>query len=341
MRAWWHPERHRDRKGLLRIRHGILQAVRRWFLDQDFIEVEPGALQVSPGNETHLHAFATKLVGSEGRERAMYLHTSPEFACKKLLAAGEKRIFAFSHVYRNREAGPLHAPEFTMLEWYRADTPYERAMIDCLAIARLAATYAGRDAWGWRGKECSPLALEKTTRVDEAFGRRGYDLLATLSEAGADAAELRRQAARQDPALARFEDWSSLFSAILVEIEKGLGDGALELLIEYPAVESALARACPHDPRVAERFELFAAGIELANGFGELTDARLLREKLEAQMEARQAIYGERYPIDDDFIEAVGMMPPASGCALGFDRLVMLAAGARSVNDVIWTPTVT
>ena len=140
---WWRPDRHADRRPFLLARGRIQAAIRRWFEAQGFIEVETAALQVSPGNETHLHAFATELIAPDGARRPLYLHTSPEFACKKLLAAGEEKIFTFAPVFRNRERGALHHPAFTMLEWYRANEPYERLMEDCAALLRLAAEAAG------------------------------------------------------------------------------------------------------------------------------------------------------------------------------------------------------
>ncbi len=336
--AWWHAGRHEDRKVRLHQRAKILQSLRNWFLDQDFIEIEPGALQASPGNETHLHAFETCFIDPALNERTYYLHTSPEFACKKLLAAGETKIFTFSKVYRNRELGPLHAPEFTMLEWYRANAAYEQVMADCLALIRRAANVADTEIFEWRDKACAPPSLEKTTTVADAFAARGFDLLATITADGPDDRALIAQAKRLDPTLKRFETWSALFSAILASLEPDLGNDALELLIDYPASESALAAPCPGNPGLAQRFEVYAAGIELANGFGELTDPGEQRARLEAQMEAREKIYGARYPIDEDFIAALETMPSAAGCALGFDRLVMLACGATSLDDVMWTP---
>lgn len=337
-RSWWHPGRHKDRQVWLHARHDIQQTIRRWFLDDGFLEVDPGILQVSPGNETHLHAFETELIYPDLNRRRLYLHTSPEFACKKLLAGGERRIFSFSKVFRNREAGALHLPEFTMLEWYRLGESYERVMADSVSIARLAAATVDAESFSWNGRACRPATPVLATTVSEAFAARGYDLRATLSAAGGDVDRLMEQARGIDPGLERFDDWSALFNAVLVEIERGLGENCLTLLREYPAIESALARPCLEDPIFAERFELFAAGVELANGFGELTGSAAQRARLEAQMDARETIYGERYPIDDDFIEALDVMGPASGCALGFDRLVMLACGASRVRDVVWTP---
>jgi lysyl-tRNA synthetase class 2 len=139
--------------------------------------------------------------------------------------------------------------------------------------------------------------------------------------------------------IANDDTWGDVFSRILVQkIEPGIGNGRATLLTEYPAAQAALARRNPADPRVAERFELYACGVELANAFGELTDPAEQRRRFEADMAEKQRIYGERYPIDDDFLAALAHMPPASGAALGFDRLVMLATGATNIEQVIWTP---
>ena len=135
------------------------------------------------------------------------------------------------------------------------------------------------------------------------------------------------------------DTWSDIFSKVLVEhVEPRLGQGRLTVLFEYPAPEAALARTKPSDPRVAERFEIYACGVELANGFGELTDAREQRHRFTEAMDEKQRRYGERYPLDEDFLAAVGQMPQASGVALGFDRLVMLASGASRIDQVVWTP---
>ena len=136
---WWTPRKHQDRRPLLLARGRIKTAIRQWFLEQGFIEVETSCLQISPGNETHLHAFKTEAIDTDLARRDLYLHTSPEFAMKKLLAAGEPQIFTFAPVFRNRERGPLHSPEFTMLEWYRTGAPYEQLWDDCREIVKIAA----------------------------------------------------------------------------------------------------------------------------------------------------------------------------------------------------------
>ena len=333
---WWNPDRHSDRRPLLLARNRIQAALRGWLAAHDFTEVDPAALQVSPGNEAHLHAFATEALGHDGSARPMYLHTSPEFAMKKLLAAGETRIAAFAHVWRNRERGPLHSPEFTMLEWYRAGQDYTVLMDDCAALARLACSAAGTRLLHFRDRTCDPFAPCERLSVAEAFQRyAGIDLLTTLGPDGTpDRAALAEQMAHSPD-----DTWSDMLSKVLVQqVEPHLGHGRLTVLDRYPAAEAALARRAPDDPRIAERFELYACGVELANGFGEETNPAEQRRRFAAEMDEKQRVYGHRYPLDEDFLAALALMPPASGIALGFDRLVMLATGAPRIDDVIWTP---
>jgi len=338
---WWEPHVHADRRPRLMARNRIGAAMRGWFAAGDFVEVETCALQVSPGNETHLSAFATEAIGPDGSRRPLYLHTSPEFACKKLLAAGERRIFSFGPVYRNRERGPLHHPEFTMIEWYRAGETYESLMEDCAGLLALAARCAGVTRLAFRGREADPFAAPERLTVAEAFSRHaGIDLLATVSRDGAcDRAGLQAAVAQAGLRTVPDDSWSDLFSRVMVErVEPALGQGRATILYEYPVPEAALARPSAADPRVAERFELYCCGVELANAFGELTDPVEQRARFAADMDEKQRIYGERYPIDEDFLRALAVMPEASGIALGFDRLVMLATGAHRIEDVIWTP---
>ncbi len=336
--TWWNPRRHVDRRPSLAARSRIKSALRRHFEAQGFTEVECAILQHSPGNEAHLHAFATERIPPGGARETFYLHTSPEFACKKLLAAGERRIFDFARVFRNREQGALHAAEFTMLEWYRAEEHYQRVMEDSIDILRIAADAVPTRDFLYRGKSCDPFQEPERLTVAEAFARHaGIDLLSTLSETGeGDRAGLAACSGLEG---ADGDSWSDIFSKVLVaRIEPELGIGRPTLLFEYPRCEAALARAAPHDPRVAERFELYACGVELANGFGELTDAAEQRRRFEAEMAEKARVYNERYPIDEELLAALVIMPEASGVALGFDRLVMLALGAPRIDDVIWTP---
>jgi len=338
---WWTPETHADRRPLLAKRGAIKSGLRGHFLALGFTEVECGALVVSPGNETHLHAFETQLTGPDGTSSPLFLHTSPEFAAKKLLAAGEEKIFEFARVFRNRERGRLHAPEFTMLEWYRAREDYARVIEDSLALLALAADVAGAQTLRFRDAACDPRAeADRLTVADAFIHLAGIDLMATLSPEGiGDADDLRVRARRGGIAVADDDDWPDMFSKILtLRIEPRLGLERPCILCEYPVCEAALARPSPRDSRVAERFELYACGVELANGFGELTDPQAQRARLERDMAKKEKVYGVRYPLDEDFLTALAIMPPASGVALGFDRLVMLVTGAPNIDAVLWTP---
>jgi lysyl-tRNA synthetase class 2 len=337
---FWHPRRHADRRPVLMSRNRARSAIRRWFEERRFVEVEAGQLQVSPGNETHLHGLAVSVRAPDGLLAQRYLHTSPEFACKKLLAAGETKIFDFARVFRDRERGALHATEFTMLEWYRAGEPYEALMEDCSALLAEAARAAGSDIFRYRDRSADPFLEPERLTVQDAFVRHaGIDLLATTPNGVPDRDALADAARAVGIRVADDDGWSDVFSRVLVErIEPELGLGRATILCEYPINEAALARPKLTDPRVAERFELYACGVELANGFGELTDAHEQRRRFVADMDAMQEIYGERYPIDEDFLAALAVMPAASGIALGFDRLVMLATGAPRIDDVLWTP---
>ena len=334
-------ERHADRRPVLLARNRIQQALRLWFAEQGFTEVDPVALQVSPGNEAHLHAFATDALAHDGVARRMYLHTSPEFAMKKLLAAGETRIAAFAHVWRNRERGVLHSPEFTMLEWYRAGEDYAVLMEDTAAFLRLAARAAGAEVLRFRDRVCDPFLHFERVSVAEAFARHaGLDLLATIRADGTtDRDALAVQMQGQGMAVSADDTWSDLLSKVLVaRVEPHLGLGRITVLDRYPAAEAALARACADDRREAERFEVYACGVDLANGVGELTDPAEQRRRFGMEMDEKERVYGERYPLDEDFLAALAHMPPASGIAMGFDRLVMLATGAPEIDAVIWAP---
>ncbi len=338
---WWSPHTHADRRPILLARNRIQAAIRGWLAEEGFTEVDPAALARSPGNEAHLHGFATQAIGNDGEPRQLYLHTSPEFAMKKLLAAGETRIHAFSHVWRNRERAALHSPEFTMLEWYRVGEAYEKLMSDTMAFLRLAAREAGAVGLRFRDRTCDPFAEPERLSVAEAFATHaGVDLMGTIhtdgtTDAGRLGAELDRIGVRR----AGDDTWSDMLSRVLSErVEPRLGQGRVTILDHYPSAEAALARKVPGDARIAERFEVYACGVELANGFGELTDPQEQRRRFEAEMVEKARVHGEVYPLDEDFLAALAVMPPAAGIAMGFDRVVMLATGAPRIEDVMWTP---
>ena len=337
---WWSAARHEARRPLLLARNRIQASARAWFEARGFVEADPSGLVASPGNEAHLHAFATTMTMADGASRRMFLHTSPEFALKKLVAAGEPRLYAFAHVWRNRERGALHSPEFTMLEWYRAGEPLEALMADCASLLALAAEGAGASLLRHRDATCDPFAAPERLSVAEAVKRHaGIDLMATIRADGStDEAALRAAMAGAGLAASPDDTWSDMLAKALTRVEPPLGLGRATILDRYPAAEAALARRTPGDPRPAERFELYACGVELANGFGEQTDAAEQRTRLGAEMDEKQRRYGDRYPLDEDFLAALAVMPEASGIALGFDRLVMLALGAPRIDDVIWAP---
>jgi lysyl-tRNA synthetase class 2 len=338
---WWDPVHHRDRRSLLLTRNAAAARIREYFVSRDFLEIDPAAIQISPGNETHIHAVKVNLHRPDGSKMTRYLHTSPEFAMKKLLAAGETRIFSLAHVFRDREEGPLHSCEFTLLEWYRTGPTYRQIIDDCVEIVRLAARAAGASVLRHRKSTADPFAPVEMLTVAEAFSRHaGVDLLATCRADGAsDAEALAAEARRAGISVRDGEGWSDIFSRLLVAlVEPQLGRERICVLHDYPRSEAALSAAKADDPRLADRFEIYACGMELANGFRELTDPVEQRRRFDGEMAEKQRIYGERYPIDDDFLEALASMPAASGVALGFDRLIMLTTGAPDIRQVMWTP---
>jgi len=335
-RPWWDPARHADRRPLLLTRNRIRRALTDWFEAEGFTEADPACLVAVPAAEVHLHALKVTTTAPDLTTGRAWLQTSPEFALKKLIAAGETRLFSFARVWRDREGGPRHATEFTMLEWYRADADYTQLMEDCATVLRIAAEAAGTTVFRHRDARCDPFAPLRRVTLAEAFAAEGIDLLATLPET--DPAPLAAALTRAGIPHRPGDSWSDLFSKALIErIEPALGPAAT-ILDRYPAPEAALARRTPDDPRTAERFELFACGVELANAFGELTDPAEQRARFTADMALRARLYGEAYPIDEDLLDALGHMPPTSGIALGFDRLVMLATGAPRLTDIMWSP---
>jgi len=326
----WRPDKLARRMPYLQARARILVAMRAWFAGEGFVEVETPILQVAPGAEVHLTGFATEWKTPDGVDRPRWLHSSPEFAMKKLLAGGVPRLFQFARVFRNAEGSALHHPEFTMLEWYRAGAGYEAIMQDCAALLALS----GADTLRWQDRRCDPKAAPERLTVAEAFERHaGVDLFATIG----DAAKLSRLSGVKKH---EGDSWDDVFFRIMFEkIEPHLGVGRPTILCEYPIAMAALARAKPGDPRVAERFELYACGVELANAFGELTDPAVQRARLKADMDEKERLYGVRWPVDEDFLAALEHgLPDCAGIALGFDRLVMLATGASHIEDVLWLP---
>jgi len=340
---WWRPDRFALRRDKLIARGRVLGAVRRFFAENGFVEVETPALQVSPGLEPHLRAFATVLhEPGEGRARPLYLHTSPEFAMKKLLAAGLPRIWQLAHVFRDGERSATHHPEFSMLEWYRAGADYEALMADCEGLLRRAQQAVGAAAMSWQGRTADANRPLERLSVAAAFERyAGIDVLATAPDpAQPDAALLAAAAEKIGIAPRPDDDWETLFFRIFLErIEPHLGKGVPTILYDYPLSFAALSRPKPGDARLCERFELYVCGLELANAFSELTDAQEQRRRFRADQAKKQTLYGETYPIDEDFLAALEHgLPKCAGIALGFDRLVMMLTGAERIDEVLWAP---
>ena len=324
----WHPDRLSARLPALRARARLAAGTRRFFVEREYIEVEtPYAVPV-PAEEVHIATFRTRQTFPEGGGRDLWLHTSPEFAMKKLLAGGAGRIFQLARVWRNNEGSDTHSAEFTMLEWYRPDGTLADLMDETEALLRavLPPTLTCRDI-------VVDLAHFERLTVADAFTRyAGADVLGTADNAAALAAQAGTK-------LRDGEDWEDLFFRLLLErIEPAIGRGHPTFLTHWPAAQAALARRDPTDPRVAERFELFAGGMELANAFVELTDPIEQRARFEVDRARRHALYGgPDWDMDEDFLAALTHgLPPCAGIALGFDRLAMLAAGVDCIADVLW-----
>jgi lysyl-tRNA synthetase class 2 len=325
----WHPRSLEARLPFLRRRAALTSATREFFVGRGYMEVEtPYAVPV-PGEEVHLRAFATHREYPDGTVEPLWLHTSPEFAMKRLLAGGSGPIFQFARVWRNGEGSALHAAEFTMLEWYRPGADMASLIEETSELLRsmLPAEVSVRGV-------TTSLARTECLTMAEAFDRYvGADVLGTEGDAVA-------LAAQADARLRDGETWEDLFFRLLLErIEPHLGRSCPTFLTHWPAAQAALARRYPGDPRVAERFELFVCGIELANAFVELTDPVEQRERFVTDRARRHALYGPDWDIDEDFLAALAEgMPASAGIAMGFDRLAMIASGADRIGQVLWLP---
>jgi lysyl-tRNA synthetase class 2 len=325
----WHPDSLGARLPFLRRRARLAQAVRAFFDARGFLEVETPYAVTAPGEEVHLQAFRTERVGPYGARQALWLHTSPEFAMKRLLVGGSGPIFQLARVWRNGEGSDRHAHEFTMLEWYAPGAGMAELMAQTEALLRAVLPPVVASC----GIATDLSRFERLT-VAEAFrDYAGADVLATAGDAPA-------LAAQAGAALRPGEDWEDLFFRLLLErVEPRLGRAHPTFLTHWPAAQAALARRDPADPRVAERFELFVCGIELANAFVELTDAAEQRARFLADRARRHQITGCDWELDEDFLAALAHgMPSAAGIAMGFDRLAMLAAGADRIDQVLWLP---
>jgi len=338
--AWWHPDRFENRADALVRRADMVKSVREFFDRRGYVEVDTPALQLSPGMEPHLTAFETALGEPNGDRQPVYLHTSPEFAMKKLLAAGMQRIFQLARVFRDGERSPRHHPEFTMLEWYQTGAGWRDIAEEAAEFVRAACgPVVQRD-----DVSCDLSQPWEFLSVQDAFARyAGIDLLATADDPlNPDTDMLCMFADGLGIRTADTDTWEDIFFRIYLDrVEPQLGVGAATVLHSYPASLAALARLSPEDARVSDRFEIFICGLELANGYGELTDATEQRRRFAVMTAQRIAEGRAPYPVDEDFLAALeNGIPDCAGIALGFDRLVMLAAGADRIEDVLWAPVV-
>lgn len=336
--TWWHPEQFNSRRPYLEKRMALIKAVRAYFDEQHFYEVETPALQLSPVMDTHIHAFKTELLGVDlQHERDLYLHTSPEFAMKKLMVAGIDKLYQLCHVFRNGEGSRLHSPEFTMIEWYRAPGSYEDIMDDCIGLLRFCAEKLGIDSYSQNNTHCDPFQDWQRLSVSEAFKHYAAINLAQYLD---DRDGFQDAIAEQGIRVAADDRWDDLFFRVMAEkIEPYLGREVPTILYDYPAAMASLSRKKPQDPRFAERFELYICGIELANAFSELTHAGEQRQRFQEDMALKNELYGKTYPLDEDFIAALEYgLPDSGGIALGIDRLAMLACGTDDIHNVLWAP---
>lgn len=329
---WWLPHTFEAKRPYLEGRTCLITAIRGFFDQNGFTEVQTPVLQIMPSADLHVHGLKVEN-GPKDRE---YLHTSPEFAMKKLLVAGMPKIYQLCPVFRKDPESRLHNPEFTMLEWYRAESGYTAIMEDCEALLRHCAAETGVQTLKYGDKSADIAVKWQKLTVCEAFetyaGLNLEELLDSTPGFAAAAGNIGVRTHEDD-------SWEDIFHAIMAEkIEPHLGSGAPCILYEYPASMASLSRKQPDDPRFAERFELYVCGVELANAFSELTDSAEQRARFEAEMAQMQAVYGHRYPIDEDFLAALELgMPESGGIALGVDRLAMLFTGAEAIDQVLWT----
>ncbi len=295
------------RKQTLPLRARIIRSIRDFFEERGFLQVETPSRIPAPAPEPYIDALPS---------RDWYLQTSPELAMKRLLAVGHERIFQICHCWRDEERGRFHLPEFTLLEWYRTGADYTHLMTDCEELLRsVAAAVPGSARISFQGTEVDLAQPAERLSVREAFRR--YTPLSA------------EEALRCD----RFDE------LMAVEIEPRLGIGQPTILYDYPAARGALARRKSDDPGVAERFELYLCGVELANAFSELTDPTEQEERFRLDREERRLAGKDPYPLPRPFLDDLKTLPPCAGIALGVDRLVMLLLDLPSIDQAVaFTP---
>jgi lysyl-tRNA synthetase class 2 len=321
----------------LRLRAGVLATIRRFFDSRGYWEVDTPILSADPVVDPHLQPFLTRYQSSErdSSGRVLALQTSPEFAMKRLLTAGADAIYQLGHVFRNGEIGERHNPEFTMVEWYRRGDTHLEQMDVAADLYHACAEEVNR-----HGRLVRPHALKSARRITyrDAFLRAGLPDPFTASDSELlDACRRSGAGFAADGLPPRRDDLLNLLLAL--HVEPGLGRDGPEFLFDYPASQAAIARIRPAEHPVAERFELYFDGLELCNGYHELTDPVEFRERIEAESRRRASEGLAPLPIQNRLLDAMQAgLPACSGVALGVDRVLMSLVGTVRIADVIPFP---
>lgn len=318
-----------DRLPLLRRRQLMLKAIRSFFDAKDYLEVETSYLVQAPGEEVHLEPFHTIYETPQGDKQSLFLHTSPEFAMKRIMAELHQPVYQLARVWRNKEGGATHSPEFTMLEWYHPHCSLAELMDETEQLCKILFP---QQIYYQNQKIRFDASFERLT-IQEAFQKFvGVDIL-SLSD------DPKKLADAVGCSLRQHETWEDLFFRLLLErIEPNIGRDRPTFLMHWPVQQAALAKINPSDPRVALRFELYAGGLELANAFEELTDPIEQKKRFVTDRKQRALLYPDAptWEVDEAFLQALPKMPPCSGIAVGVDRLVMLATGVKNIQDILW-----
>lgn len=334
--SWWLSHKFEARRAALEMRPKMMRAIRSFFDEQGFIEVETPILQVCPGVDTHIHGLKTHVLGPDmATGRDFYLQTSPEFDMKRLLVAGMPKIYQICKVFRDGEGSKLHSPEFSMLEWYRAGADYRKIMDDSVDLLRNVAESLKIEVYAHGGKTADPFLNWNLISCQEAFDKYAkIDISEHLDDRAGFGAAIQEAGIR----ISDGDQWDDLFFRVMAEkIEPHLGMDVPCIFYDYPASMAALSRKKPENPSFAERFEIYVCGVELANAFSELTDAAEQRARITADMAKKRELYGFDYPVDEDFLKALEHgMPESGGIALGLDRLMMLATNVEDISQVLW-----
>ena len=331
------------KKEKLFFRNEIQKEIRIFFEKKGVVEVNTPILQESPGMELHLKAFSTTWENpSTKKKKNFYLHSSPEFAMKRLLSMGSGDIFQFARSFRNELFSPTHHPEFTLLEWYRLSMSYEDLMEEAIDCIRACAKISPSQSLSWMGRRSNPFQEWEKISVVEAFRKyAGIDLRSSLEDGQNPSRTLLAMEAKNIGIDCEETDsWEDIFFRIFLnKVEKNLGHGVPCILYQYPACMAALSKIDEKDSRFARRFEIYISGLELANAFEELQDPKEQRMRFLKTMQQKETLYKFSYPMDKHLLEALELgLPACSGIALGFDRLMMLLTGSNTIEEVLWMP---